>query len=141
MSSLEFEPLSLADVITAMREENNMTFTPREPKDPFKALRKRETPEPLQAFAITWMAKLPRNAQPRETGMQYPRIVNKLAALWHTSEGAGGYLRELLIDRRGTRKGFPTPVAQELQALRTYLTVQAARSQKDAWSTERFFRG
>ena len=137
MNALEFEPVSLEEVIKSLRTDAPVTYTPHQSKDPFKALRKREAQEPLQGYAISWMAKLPRNVQPRETGNQYPRIANRLAALWHTSAGAGAYLRELLIDKRGTRRGFPSPVAQELQALRTYLTVQTARKQEDAWALER----
>ena len=91
--------------------------------DLFKALRRKEKPQVLLDSTIKWMAKLPREIQPRITGAQFPRIVNRLAELWESADASAEYLLNLVEDRRGGRKGFPPVIAQEIQTLFDYSTI------------------
>ena len=53
---------------------------------------------------------------PHQLDMCYPRIVEKIVALWGNSE-LDSYLNELMLDRRGDRQGFPPAVLMEIFAL------------------------
>lgn len=50
----------------------------------------------------------------------YPRVVNRLALCWNDAALTDRLLDDLLIGRRGKRKGFPGPVAEELLRLRRF---------------------
>ncbi|CAG2144650.1 hypothetical protein [Cupriavidus numazuensis] len=74
----------------------------------------------LTSDALRWLASLPAEARPMELCRRYPRIGNRLAALWgHCSVRT--YLDDLVIDKRGGRQGFPHDVAVELWRLQEYL--------------------
>ncbi len=109
----------------------------QKPADPFKALRARQRPTELESAAITWIAKLPREVQPRELGHRYPRIVNKLAQMWGNGSQVDNYLNELLLDARGSRSGFPKPVRDELLILRSHSRRIYITSANDGWAHER----
>jgi hypothetical protein len=85
------------------------------------ARRRRQTPvgEPLP-ITFRWIAKLPRSVQPLALLRQYPRIANMMAGTWPDPPSFRGYLHDLLTDRRGSRKGFPPEIVQELLALRVH---------------------
>jgi hypothetical protein len=67
-----------------------------------------------------WLEALPRRIQPHSLCESYPRIANLIAAMWEDSEGLKAYFEDLLIDRRGNRRGFTPEVANDLRALRVY---------------------
>jgi hypothetical protein len=67
-----------------------------------------------------WLDALPRRVQPHSLCESYPRIANLIAATWGDAEGLNAYFEELLIDRRGSRRGFTPEVANDLRALRLY---------------------
>jgi hypothetical protein len=67
-----------------------------------------------------WAASLPEEVQPAALLQTYPRVANALARLWQDDIGLELYLDELLIDRRGGRRGFPPEVHNELLTLRVY---------------------
>jgi len=50
----------------------------------------------------------------------FPRVANALARLWQDDIGLELYLDELLVDRRGGRRGFPPEIHNELLTLRAY---------------------
>jgi hypothetical protein len=112
----------------------------QKPADPFRALRGRQRPTELESSAITWIAKLPREVQPRELGRQYPRIVNKLAQLWGNGSQVDNYLNELVGDTRGSRSGFPKPVRDELLLLRSHCRRIYVTSANDGWAHERLLK-
>ena len=58
--------------------------------------------------------------QPRALLQSLPRIANALARLWQDNVRLRLYLDELLIDRRGGRRGFPPEIHNELLVLREY---------------------
>jgi hypothetical protein len=134
MFAVEFEPVSVEDVKHLLKLETVPVF--HKAGDPFKALRRKEAAAPLEGYAISWMAKLPREVQPRVTGQKYARIVNRLAALWSVEDRAYAYLRELSVDTRGSRQGFPKDVSKELNALRAHLTQNMQTKISGAWALE-----
>jgi len=85
----------------------------------------------LEATA-TWLAQLPERTRPLELARQFPRIANKLCELWKRPSVCDRYLDDLVIDRRGGRKGFPLKIAGELSELRAYYTRLYPRSH-GAW--------
>jgi hypothetical protein len=84
------------------------------------AMRKSMGSEVLQRFTIQWAETLPANAQPRMLMREYPRVANMIALLWTEPMRTGfdNYMESLLVDHRGTRRGFPPHVASELITLR-----------------------
>ncbi len=82
--------------------------------------RKRTVEEPLLNTTRTWLASLPQDVRAVELARQFPRIANRLRHLWKQVARCEEYLDDLLVDRRGTRKGFPSKIGEELEALREY---------------------
>ena len=72
-----------------------------------------------------WLEALPRRVQPHVLCDYYPRIANSLAAMWGDAEGLRTYFDGLFVDRRGSRKGFPPDVLNDLRVLRYYLAASA----------------
>src|SRR5213079_2262823 len=67
-----------------------------------------------------WLDALPRRVRPHSLCESYPRIANLIAAMWGDAKGLKAYFEELLIDRRGNRRGFTPEVANDLRALQLY---------------------
>jgi hypothetical protein len=77
---------------------------------------------------LEWSHRLPADVQPRELLRTFGRIANRLAADWEETDRTYAYFDELLIDRRGNRRGFPPAVKAELEALqRSYAVTRPAR--------------
>lgn len=74
--------------------------------------------------AMVWLRSLPEDLQPVQLMRGYARIANLLCHRWDDPELALRYVRELLVDVRGGRHGFPGAVASELHALAEHLTWQ-----------------
>ena len=81
--------------------------------------------EPLPV-TFRWIARLPRDVQPLELLRQFPRVANALATSWTDGDAFRACLYNLLIDRRGNRKGFPQEVVGELLALRSWFEERAS---------------
>jgi hypothetical protein len=67
-----------------------------------------------------WLELLPPEVVPRELATHFPRIVNILAAQWNNYAACQAYFADLLVDRRGGRRGFPAAVTRELEKLRDF---------------------
>lgn len=88
----------------------------------------------LAPEALAWFAALPLPMQPHELCMRYPRIANRFALVWPDGELTALYFGSLLQDNRGGRRGFPTSVADELLALRSYhADLRGVKSDHEAW--------
>ncbi len=83
--------------------------------------------------AFKWLAGLPPDVRPMALARQYPRIANKLAECWKDPKRFGYYIGELMIDHRGTRKGFPLEIVVELGALRQYYRDEVCQLPSDFW--------
>ena len=118
MKPLEFEKVSVEEAKWALNGE------PAKPGVSKSTDKRPGTPEePLLDVTRTWLASLPEDICPMELARQFPRIANRLRHLWKQVVRCEEYLDDLLVDRRGTRKGFPPKIAQELEALREYYAL------------------
>lgn len=115
MKTIAFEKVSFAD---AKRVHDGI---PREATaDDWTARRSATVNEPLAPAAAEWMATLPGEVCPRDLAERYPRIVNRIHALWSEPAPCARYLGDLFISRRGNRQGFPLAIAKEIGALTLY---------------------
>jgi len=62
----------------------------------------------------------------------FPRIANELSALWDDPFAAHAYFAALLLDSRGSRRGFPESVLAELLALQACYESEHPPA-ADAW--------
>ena len=123
MKPLEFTTVKPLEFKTVSVEEARRTLEgePTKPRASKLTDKRSRTPkEPLLDVTRTWLASLPQDVRPMELPRQFPRIANRLRQLWKRVARCEAYLDALLVDRRGTRKGFPPKIAQELEALREY---------------------
>lgn len=74
----------------------------------------------LTGTARHWLRRLPARRRPLRLCEDYPRVANRIAWCWADSALADQVLDDLLVDRRGGRRGFPPPVVRELRRLREY---------------------
>lgn len=74
--------------------------------------------EPLSSVARVWLTSLPAGLRPAQLCARYPRVANRLALCWPDRGLALRLFDDLLVDRRGGRRGFPAEVKAELVALR-----------------------
>ncbi len=110
------------------------TYTPhihpshfRQPESPYDRT--------LNRSAVAWLAQLPPNVVPHALAAQFPRIVNRLSRFWDSPRMLDACFDELLVDRRGRRKGFPAPVRDELLALAAYHRELNKAASKDRWAS------
>jgi len=115
MKPLEFEKVSTEEVRRALDGKPVAPGVSR-----FSDKRTRTPEEPLLNVTRTWLASLPQDVRPVELAQQFPRIANRLRHLWKQVARCEEYLDALLVDRRGTRKGFSSKITEELEALREY---------------------
>jgi hypothetical protein len=112
---LEFERISVEEAAKAIER----TVRPGNVKD-WDGERRLSPPEPLSEAACAWLTSLPLSVRPNELARAFPRIANRLCALWKRPAQCDAYIRTLIMDERGNRKGFPPAVAKELTALATH---------------------
>ena len=115
MKSLEFEKVSIADIQQELgsqhkRVDDRVRVAQRAPQS--RAV--------LLDTTTLWMAELPQAVRPIMLTRKFPRIANSIAELWRRVARCEEYLDTLVVDLRGDRMGFPSEVAQELTALRSY---------------------
>jgi len=70
---------------------------------------------------VDWILNLAPEARPTHLADLIPRIANDLAERWSDPIAAGEYVTDLLIDRRGDRRGFPPEIKKELVMLHLVL--------------------
>jgi hypothetical protein len=116
--AFEFEKVSLADARKAL-DETTGVYARRKAED-WQAKRTATPSEPLSDAAAAWLAELPPSVQPRQLVLRYARLANRLCEAWPTPARCEKLLDDLLIDRRGGRRGFPLAIANELAALREH---------------------
>jgi hypothetical protein len=88
---------------------------------------KRRTTEPANGLlkpTSAWASTLPPEVQPRSLMYKFPRIANLLAAMWPDPNSFRRYIDDLLVDKRGSRQGFPVEVLRELFELRAFYENQ-----------------
>ena len=84
--------------------------------------------------AQRWTKSLPVRVRPAALCSRYPRIVNRLALCWTDPALTDHLFDELMVDRRGKRRGFPPEVAAELLRLREWSARQRpVEDRTDHW--------
>lgn len=71
----------------------------------------------LSAEAWNWLEALPNGVRPKALALQFPHVVNRLALIWTSGTESLRFLRNLMVDQRGGRRGFPMSVADEIARL------------------------
>jgi len=80
------------------------------------------------------LVSIPELEKPKKLAEAFPRIVNRMAALWAAPAEMNRYFEELLTDTRGGRQGFPLGVLMELTSLKDYYQTKVAPLAKgDVW--------
>jgi hypothetical protein len=77
----------------------------------------READRTLALETRLWMLRLPPKLRPVALAEAFPRVANRLARDWSDNFMLDVCFEDLLIDRRGGRRGFPKPVLREIQRL------------------------
>lgn len=89
----------------------------------------------LNAAAGKWLESLPESVRPMELARRFPRIVNRLSRYWDVPAMTSECFDDLLVDKRGGRKGFPPEVLFDLRRLFTYWqTTRRSSGSGDLWS-------
>ena len=83
--------------------------------------------------AIRLLDSLARKCPLSELPARFPRVLNRLAAVWSQPALAERYFMELLLDSRGSRLGFPPEVLSELLALRSCNAFRIFPGNIDPW--------
>jgi len=115
--SLPFEKVSLEDAKKALDTVGTVPPPKVEERD-WRWARKWKPDEPLKEETAKWLLGMPPQLRPIHLPQAYPRIINRLCDLWTEADMCERYFEELLVDRRGRRKGFPEPVQAEIKVLR-----------------------
>lgn len=130
---IPFEKVTVKDAKVALDEHD--AAVPAATEKDWSAARHPKEQEQVKVNneVMAWLSQLPPEVRPRALAIQYPRIFNKIAELWGRPLLCEKYLDELLMDERGTRKGFPADVAVELTALKTHFVATAKIHHFDVW--------
>jgi len=90
----------------------------------------------LSSHALAWLKALPEAVRPDELAAHHPRVVNRIALCWDDPELTGRLFDELLLDKRGKRRGFGPAVANDLLRLRVYHGKVFARESSAVWQLQ-----
>ena len=90
------------------------------PNGDWTSVRKGKPADHLLPKSLQWLDDVPQAVRPWALIRKYPRIVNMLAVDWREPAACHAYFADLLLDRRGHRKGFPEDVDRDLRRLRDY---------------------
>ena len=99
----------------------------RQPQSPYDRSLNRST--------IAWLRELPQLLVPVALASQFPRIANRLARFWDAPKMMEQCFVELLVDKRGRRKGFPKKVVDELHMLAQYYRALHEQADTDVWKS------
>src|SRR5215467_5804151 len=103
------------------------------PSDDLAARRRPATAERLTVETTRWLTELPLSARPERLAKQFPRIANAISRQWRNPGPCLAYLDDLLIDKRGNRKGFPLDILLELGALKSYFLRAVHPTPQTIW--------
>ncbi len=87
----------------------------------------------LNGTARIWLRKLPERRRPLRLCEHFPRVANRIAFCWPEPDMTRQLLEDLLVDRRGNRRGFPSSVQRELRRLADYNDQQRVESGPETW--------
>jgi hypothetical protein len=87
----------------------------------------------LSGAALRLLVKLDTKIALHEVSVQYPRVLNRIAAAWESPLAAERCFDELLLDARGTRQGFPPSVVNQIASLWHHYETHVFRKRIDPW--------
>jgi hypothetical protein len=128
---LPFEATDFATARRALDEPPAGLEVARQLQSPNWESRRRPagaTDHAILGRTVDWILNLDPDARPAHLADAIPRIANALAERWSDPGAAGAYVTELLIDRRGGRKGFPVQIKKELVMLHLVLRRSRPRN-------------
>ena len=99
----------------------------------FISRRRPQPAEDIGADTLRWIDSLPPEVRPRRLQVEFPRIANTIARRWSTPSFCLAYFEELLMDRRGNRRGFPLPVMLEIAELKNHFQLAVYPTPRTAW--------
>lgn len=91
----------------------------------------RITDAALTGTARRWLRRLPSRRRPLRLCAVHPRVANRIAWCWSDAALSAQVLEDLLVDRRGGRRGFPPTIVRELQRLREYNAQQRTETRPE----------
>lgn len=103
---------------------------------PDPALVAQRKPQPAESLApetIAWLASLPFTVRPRELPIHFVRIANALGRTWTDPLRCTRYLDDLVLDRRGNRRGFPLDIALEIVSIKNYFETVVNPMPQSVW--------
>ncbi|MBS0306555.1 MAG: hypothetical protein JSR43_14405 [Proteobacteria bacterium] len=80
----------------------------------------RERDQALNGTTRRWLRALPPRRRPLRLCVDHPRVANRIAWCWSDPQLVDQVLDDLLVDRRGGRRGFAPAIVRELRRLREY---------------------
>jgi hypothetical protein len=95
--------------------------------------RKAPETETIARATVEWLVALPTETRPKALPVRFPRVANGLASRWSEPQRCLAYLEDLLIDKRGNRRGFPIDVLHELAGLKNYYESVVHRTPQTVW--------
>ncbi len=93
--------------------------------------------ETLSTGTVAWLESLPPEHHPHNLCLAYPRIANRIALCWPDWALTEILFDELLVDRRGGRRGFPQPVQKDLLVLRQWSAARVTADTVTSFWTNR----
>ena len=130
--SLEFEKVSFNDARKALDETGPAAYAAPRKVENWEEKRSQTPVETLNGEATAWISDMPESVQPRQLALRYARLANRLCKVWTEPAKCERLLDDLMMDRRGGRKGFQLQVANELATLRDYY-FRLHHQGKSAW--------
>jgi hypothetical protein len=94
----------------------------------------RECDRALTGTSRQWLRRLPPRRRPLRLCMVHPRVANRIAWCWNDPDLSRQVLQDLLVDRRGGRRGFAPGIVRELQRLREFNDQQRMELHEETWA-------
>ena len=107
-----------AEQTTGQAAKSDLPELPNQPD--WKTRRKAAPLNKLLGPTLRWAQDLPPEVRPVALMARYPRVANMVAARSKEGSGFHDYLVDLLVDRRGGRKGFSSDIVDEIEHLRAH---------------------
>ena len=113
-----------AEQTTGQEAKSDLPELPDEPD--WKTRRKAAPFNKLLGPTLQWAKDLPPDVIPVALMARYPRVANMVAVRSKEGSGFHDYLVDLLVGRRGGRKGFSSDIVDEIEHLRAHYLLRRA---------------
>jgi|GEM_PF-2964090 len=110
-----------------------MSTTATTISDPTTLRRSDGVPETVAPQTMRWLATLPAEIRPRQLPVDFTHVANSLGRLWDEPKACLALFDDLLLDRRGGRRGFPLDVAMELAGLKNHYETVVRQVPQTVW--------